>query len=53
MTVDLLPPRSPEASSRPDDASGRRAAAPLRRDGRNSWSDVEQACPYCAGPETD
>ena len=53
MTVDLLPPRSPRPSSRPDDAAGRGPAAPLLRGGRHSWADVEQDCPYCAGPETD
>ncbi len=53
MTVDLLPPRSPRTSSRPDGAAGRGPAAPLLRGGRHSWADVEQNCPYCAGPETD
>lgn len=53
MTVDLLPSRSPEVSSRPDEGSDRGSAPRTLRDGRHSWSDVEQDCPYCAGPETD
>lgn len=53
MTVDLLPSRSPQASPRPDEASDCGTAARILRGGRRSWSDVEQHCPYCAGPETD
>ncbi|MEX5300274.1 hypothetical protein RCG67_16040 [Kocuria sp. CPCC 205292] len=53
MTVDLLPPRSTPTSSLP--AVGTEAATPSRdrRDGQHGWTDVEQNCPYCAGPETD
>lgn len=53
MTVDLLPSRSPRTSSRPAEASDRGAASRTLRGGRYDWSDVEQHCPYCAGPETD
>ncbi|MFF0990437.1 hypothetical protein [Kocuria nitroreducens] len=53
MTVDLLPSRSPQTSSRPDDVSDRGSAPQTLGGGRHRRSDVEPACPYCAGPETD
>ncbi|GAA1765602.1 hypothetical protein [Kocuria aegyptia] len=53
MTVDLLPSRSAQASSRPDEISDRAPAPRTLGAGRRSWSDIEQDCPYCAGPETD
>lgn len=53
MTVDLLPSRSPRTSSRPDEVADHGAASRILRGGRYGWSDVEQDCPYCAGPETD
>ncbi|MFI7494953.1 hypothetical protein ACH9D2_09580 [Kocuria sp. M4R2S49] len=53
MTVDLLPPRPAQAAALPDEATD--VATPSRslRDAQHGWDDVEQNCPYCAGPETD
>ncbi len=48
MTVDLLPPRvTPDVA--PDSTTPSRDL----RTGISGWAEVEQNCPYCAGPETD
>ncbi|MEX5296477.1 hypothetical protein QYM41_14460 [Kocuria sp. CPCC 205268] len=48
MTVDLLPPRVT-----PDVAPDTTTPARDLRAGSRGWAEVEQNCPYCAGPETD
>lgn len=53
MTVDLLPPRSTRTASLPDEVADAATPTPSPRGGQHGWADVEQNCPYCAGPETD